>query len=63
MGVDAVRSGPVPPDGSSEPQAASAVVRASARTILNRVENVSALFLMALLLSGAFERGSGVQTG
>ena len=37
VGVDAVRSGPVPPDGSSEPQAASAAVRASARTTLNRV--------------------------
>ena len=35
--VDAVRSGPVTPDGSSEPQAASATVRASARTTLNRV--------------------------
>ena len=37
VGVDAVRSGPVTPDGSSEPQAASAAVRASARTPLNRV--------------------------
>ena len=37
VGVDAVRSGPVTPDGSSEPQAASAAVRASARTTLNRV--------------------------
>ena len=37
VGVDAVRSGPVPPDGSSEPQAASAAVRASARTTLTRV--------------------------
>ena len=37
VGVDAVRSGPVPPDGSSEPQAASAAVRASARIKLNRV--------------------------
>ena len=37
VGVDAVRSGPVTPDGSSEPQAASAAVRASARTKLNRV--------------------------
>ena len=36
-GVDAVRSVPVTPDGSSEPQAASAAVRASARTTLNRV--------------------------
>ena len=32
VGLDAV-----PPDGSSEPQAASAAVRASARTTLNRV--------------------------
>ena len=37
VGVDAVRSGPVTPGGSSEPQAASAAVRASARTTLNRV--------------------------
>ena len=37
VGVDAVRSGPVTPDGSSEPQAASAAVRASARIKLNRV--------------------------
>ena len=37
VGVDAVRSGPVTPDRSSEPQAASATVRASARTTLNRV--------------------------
>ena len=37
VGMDAVRSGPVTPDGSSEPQAASAAVRASARTKLNRV--------------------------
>ena len=37
VGVDAVRSGPVPPDCSSEPQAASAAVRASARATLNRV--------------------------
>ena len=36
-GVDAVRSGPVTLDGSSEPQAASAAIRASARTTLNRV--------------------------
>ena len=37
VGMDAVRSGPVTPDGSSEPQAASAAVRANARTKLNRV--------------------------
>ena len=37
VGVDAVRLGPVTLDGSSEPQAASAAVRASARTTLNRV--------------------------
>ena len=37
VGVDAVRSGPVTPDGSSEPQAASTAVRASARTTLNSV--------------------------
>ena len=37
VGGDAVRSGPVTPDGSSEPQAASAAVRTSARTTLNRV--------------------------
>ena len=37
VGVDAVRSGLVPPNGSSEPRAASAAVRASARTKLNRV--------------------------
>ena len=37
VGVDAVPPGPVTPDGSSEPQAASATVRASARTTLNRV--------------------------
>ena len=37
VGVDAVPPGPVTPDGSSEPQAASAAVRASARTTLNRV--------------------------
>ena len=30
VGVDAVRSGPATPDGSSEPQAASAAVRANA---------------------------------
>ena len=40
VGVDAVRSGPVTPDGSSEPQAASAAVRASARTTLNRVTHL-----------------------
>ena len=37
VGMDAVRSGPVTPDGSSEPQAASAAVRANARIKLNRV--------------------------
>ena len=37
VGVDAVLSGPVTPDGSSGPQATSAAVKASARTTLNRV--------------------------
>ncbi len=37
VGMDAVRSGTVPPDGSSEPQAASTAVRANARIKLNRV--------------------------
>ena len=40
VSVDAIRSGPVSPDGSSEPQAASAAVRASARTTLNRVTHL-----------------------
>ena len=44
-GVDAVRSGPVTPDGSSEPQAASAAVRASARTTLNRVVSTVGLVI------------------
>ena len=37
VGGDAVRSGPVTPDGSSEPQAASAAVRARVSTTLNRI--------------------------
>ena len=44
-GVDAVRSGSVTPDGSSEPQAASAAVRASARTTLNRVMSTVGLVI------------------
>ena len=46
VGVDAV-----PPDGSSEPQAASAAVRASTRTTLNRVTYLVVLVRVIFLLS------------
>ena len=51
VGVDAVRSGPVTPDGSSEPQAASAAVRASTRTTLNRVTYLVVRVLVIFFLS------------
>ena len=51
VGGDAVRSGPVTPDGSSEPQAASAAVRASARTTLNRVTYLVVRVLVIFFLS------------
>ena len=43
--------GPVTPDGSSEPQAASAAVRASARTTLNRVTYLVVRVLVISFLS------------
>ena len=46
VGVDAV-----PPDGSPEPQAASAAVRASARTTLNRVTYLVVRVLVIFFLS------------
>ena len=51
VGVDAVRSGTVTPDGSSEPQAASAAIRASARTTLNRVTYLVVRVLVIFLPS------------
>ena len=44
-------SGPATPDGSSEPQAASAAVRASARTTLNRVTYLVVRVLVIFFLS------------
>ena len=51
VGVDAVRSGTVTPDGSSEPQAASAAVRARARTTLKRVTYLVVRVLVIFLPS------------